>query len=250
MNPTVTNNSLLTNPQAIPLHCITEILAGSVLIVAPHPDDETLGCGGAITLLRSLGKTVNVLVMSDGTQSHPNSRQCPALALKNLREAETRCAMATLGVEDSHITFFQLPDGAIPQVGSPSFEAAVFQCHSHLVVARPNIIFVPWRLDPHPDHRATWQIVRAAIDQAALGSRVLEYPIWDWDSAQRQLSPQGAIQAWRLDITAVVEVKQQAIAAYRSQTTDLINDDPAGFRLTPQMLSNFAQPWEVYLEET
>jgi LmbE family N-acetylglucosaminyl deacetylase len=250
MNPTVTNNSPLTNPQTLPLYSITEILAESVLIVAPHPDDETLGCGGAVALLRSLGKTVNVLVMSDGTQSHPNSRQCPALALKNLREAETRCAMATLGVEDSHITFLQLPDGNVPQAGSPSFEAAVFQCYSYLVAACPNTIFVPWRLDPHPDHRATWQIVRAALDQAALGSRVLEYPIWDWDLAQRQLSPQGATQAWRLDISAVVEVKQQAIAAYRSQTTDLINDDPAGFRLTPQMLSNFAQSWEVYLEET
>jgi LmbE family N-acetylglucosaminyl deacetylase len=250
MNPTVTNNSLLTNPQALPLYSITKILAESVLIVAPHPDDETLGCGGAIAMLRSLGKTVNVLVISDGTQSHPNSHQYPALALKNLREAETRCAMTTLGVKNSYITFLQLPDGAIPQVGSPSFEAAVFQCHSYLVAVRPNMIFVPWRLDPHPDHRATWQVVRAALAQAALGSRVIEYPIWDWDLTQRQLSPQGATQAWRLNISTVVAVKQQAITAYRSQTTDLINDDPAGFRLTPQMLSNFAQPWEIYLEET
>jgi hypothetical protein len=45
-------------------------------------------------------------------------------------------------------------------------------------------------------------------------------------------------------------LKQQAIAAYRSQTTNLIDDDPEGFRLTPEMLANFAHPWEVYLEET
>ena len=249
MNPTVTNNSLLTNPQTLPLYAITEILAESVLIVAPHPDDETLGCGGAIALLRSLDKTVDILVMSDGTQSHPNSRQYPALILKNLREVETRCAMSTLGVKESRIIFFQLPDGSVPSAGSPSFEAAVIQCYSYLVAVRPNIIFVPWRLDPHPDHRATWQIVRAALNQAALGSRMIEYPIWDWDPAQRQLSPQGKTHAWRLDISTVVEIKQQAIAAYRSQTTDLINDDPTGFRLTPQMLNNFVQPWEIYLED-
>ncbi|WP_404787799.1 hypothetical protein [Altericista sp. CCNU0014] len=43
-------------------------------------------------------------------------------------------------------------------------------------------------------------------------------------------------------------MKQRAIATYRSQTTSFIDDDPAGFCLTPQMLSNFARPWEVYLE--
>jgi LmbE family N-acetylglucosaminyl deacetylase len=250
MNPTVTSHSLLTNPQTLPLYSFTEIIAESVLVVAPHPDDETLGCGGAIVLLRTLGKTVNVLVMSDGTQSHPNSRQYPALALKNLREAETRCAMAKLGVKDSHITFFQLPDGSVPQAGDLSFETAVLQCHSYIVAACPNIIFVPWRLDPHPDHRATWQIMTAALEQASLDARVIEYPIWDWDATQRQLFSPDITQAWRLDISTVVEVKQRAIAAYRSQITDLINDDPTGFRLTPQMLSNFAEPWEIYLEKT
>ena len=54
--------------------------------------------------------------------------------------------------------------------------------------------------------------------------------------------------SWLLDIGAVVELKQQAIAAYRSQTTDLIDDDPEGFRLTDVMLANFTRPWEVYFE--
>ena len=55
------------------------------------------------------------------------------------------------------------------------------------------------------------------------------------------------IDCWRLDINKVVELKILAIKAYRSQTTDLIDDDPEGFRLSPQMLANFARPWEVYL---
>lgn len=107
----------------------------------------------------------------------------------------------------------------------------------------------PDRYDPHPDHRATWQILQAALALTALSLRVIEYPIWDWDPQQRQLHYFESNQAWRLDISEVVELKQRAIALYRSQTTDLIDDDPTGFRLTPQMLSNFAHPWEIYLEQ-
>jgi LmbE family N-acetylglucosaminyl deacetylase len=224
-------------------------MAESVLVIAPHPDDETLGCAGAIKLLRSLGKTVQILVMSDGTQSHPNSRKYPALALKYLREEETRCAMAVLGVENSNITFLQLRDGSVPSANSAGFNAATFQVQNHIGVIDPKTIFAPWRCDPHPDHRATWQILQAALQKISLLPRVIEYPIWDWDPAQRQHSQQGFSKAWRLDISTVIEAKKRAIAAYRSQTTDLIDDDPMGFCLTAQMLSNFTQPWEVYLEE-
>jgi LmbE family N-acetylglucosaminyl deacetylase len=249
MNPTVTDSSLFANPQAIPLQSITEILAESVLVVAPHPDDETLGCAGAIKLLCLLGKTVQILVMSDGTQSHPNSRKYPTHALKHLREEETCRAMAMLGVKSSCITFFQLRDGSIPASESEGFNAAVYRLQNYLNVIKPKTVFAPWRSDPHPDHRATWQMLHAALQQLSLSPRVIEYPIWDWDPVQRQCSQQGFSRAWRLDISAVLEDKKQAIAAYRSQTTDLIDDDPTGFRLTAQMLSNFAQPWEVYLEE-
>lgn len=249
MNLTVTDCSPLARPLDLPLHSVEEIAAEPVLVVAPHPDDETLGCAGAIALLRSRGYSVQVLVVSDGTQSHPNSRKYPAPVLRDLREAETHCAMSLLRVEPAHITFLQLPDGAIPSTCAPNFQSAVNRCYVFLNLINPKIVFVPWRADPHPDHRATWQIVSAALKQAAFLPRVIEYPIWDWDPQQRQLLSQNSNRLWRLDIAEVVTLKQRAIAAYRSQTTDLIDDDPTGFRLTAQMLQNFAQPWEIYLEE-
>jgi LmbE family N-acetylglucosaminyl deacetylase len=252
MNLTVTDCSpllsTLSSPQSLPLRSISDIAAEPILVIAPHPDDETLGCGGAIALLKHQGYTVKILVMSDGTQSHPSSRKYPASALKHLRESETRCAMHILGVEPSHIMFLNLSDGAVPTPEVVNFSAVVNHFCHYLANVNPKIILAPWRSDPHPDHRATSQILQAALAQTQCCPRVIEYPIWDWDPNQRQPWTKALQQAWRLDISGVVALKQQAIAVYRSQTTDLIDDDPNGFRLTPEMLSNFAHPWEIYLE--
>jgi LmbE family N-acetylglucosaminyl deacetylase len=231
----------------LPLRSIKDIACSLALVVAPHPDDETLGCGGAIALLRLLNCDVRVLVVSDGTLSHPNSQKYPPDALRKLRESETIKALSILGVEANAVTFFGLQDGSI----SAYKDSSVANCGSYLTQIAPEIIFLPWRHDPHPDHRATWKLIYTALPQTNLTPRIIEYPIWDWDPLQQGkggLSASESVTTWQLNIDAVVELKQQAIAAYRSQTTDLIDDDPEGFRLTPEMLSNFTRPWEVYLD--
>lgn len=250
----------ITDP-TLPLYPVSAIATDTVLVVAPHPDDETLGCGGAIALLRSLGCLVQVLVISDGTQSHPRSRKYPPAALKALRESETLAATSTLGIDVSNVTFMELPDGAIPTPDAHGFKEAVTKCSAILAKIAPKIIFLPLRSDPHPDHRATWQLIHQALKitspipsapqplTPSQNPRIIEYPIWDWDPEQRRLLEPQRFTAWRLDISEVVAKKQIAIAAYRSQTTNLIDDDPEGFRLTPEMLANFTHPWEVYLEE-
>jgi LmbE family N-acetylglucosaminyl deacetylase len=219
-----------------------------VLIVAPHPDDETLGCGGAIALLRSQGCPVWVLVITDGTQSHPRSLKYPPLRLQQLRQQETRLALKRLGVAPGAVTFLHLPDGEMNEAASIQSNQDI--CRNYFKAIAPKTIFLPWRHDPHPDHQATWQLVKHAMADCDISARLIEYPIWDWDAQQSNQLPKAKdIRAWRLDIQSVLAVKQQAIAAYQSQTTDLIDDDPAGFRLTPEMLTHFAQPWEVYFEE-
>ncbi len=250
MNSQVVSQSPLTHPAALPLRSVTTV-AGPTLVVAPHPDDESLGCGGAIALLRSLGYAVQVLVISDGTLSHPGSCRYPAPALRALREAETRLALSILGVDAAAVTFLRLQDGSIPTPEAVGFEQAVSHCQSYLTKVAPRTIFLPWRCDPHPDHRAAWKLIQAALVNLQRSPRLIEYPIWDWDPEQRVSLPASEqVTGWRLDISLVLELKLKAIAAYRSQTTNLIDDDPEGFRLTPEMLANFAQPWEVYLEET
>ncbi|GAP98764.1 PIG-L deacetylase family protein [Leptolyngbya sp. NIES-2104] len=235
-----------TTATSFPLKSIATIDPGRVLIVAPHPDDETLGCGGAIALLRSHHYPVQVLVVSDGTMSHPRSRKFPAPILRQLREQETINALRILGVESENVRFLRLPDSLIEN----HIDLAIVQVRTYLQATVPTTIFLPWRCDPHPDHRATWQLFDRAIESLSFSPRIIEYPIWDWDPEQRgTVATTAKVIGWRLDTAEVGTLKQNAIAQYRSQTTDLINDDPEGFRLTAELLSNFAQPWELFFEE-
>ena len=224
---------------------------GPTLVVAPHPDDEALGCGGAIALLRRAGCPVRVLVMSDGTQSHPCSRRYPAPALRALREAESLAGLAILGVPPEAVTFLGLQDRAVPTPASADFSAVVTRCRAALAAeaVAPRTILLPWRRDPHPDHRATWQVVRAAVAHWRPAPRLLEYPIWLWELDEPGAAPlPGEVVAWRLDVGDGLAHKAEAIASHRSQTTGLIDDDPTGFQLTPAMLAHFARPWELFLE--
>ena len=94
------------------------------------------------------------------------------------------------------------------------------QCRAYLRQVLPQTIFLPYRHDPHRDHRASWRLMQAALAVLPQPPRQIEYPIWDWDPRQRQ--PLGAgYRAWRLDIAPQVALKRQAIDCYRSQTTDL-----------------------------
>jgi LmbE family N-acetylglucosaminyl deacetylase len=242
---------LLASPELLPLHDLSAISRQRAVVVAPHPDDETLGCGGAIALMCAKGYDVKVLVISDGTGSHPNSQQYPAPALRSLRSQETIAALEILGIEDrSRVTFLGLPDGAVPSITSPAFQIAKLRCQRYLKQTLPDTIFLPWRADPHADHRATWQLIQAAILSLGISPQLIEYPIWDWDLQQQQSSPDlDRISGWRLDISQVLTLKTQAIATYKSQLGELIVDDPVGFYLTPELLTNFTRPWEVYFEE-
>ena len=244
-------DELWVEPENLPWHSIESITAARILVVAPHPDDECLGCGGAIALLKQQDCDLKLLVITNGTMSHPNSQRFPAAALQALRESETRTAMAVLGLESEAITFLRLQDGAVPITGQ-AFERAVSQCGDYLTTVKPQVIFLPWRFDPHPDHRTSWQLLNTALMRLPFAARRIEYPIWDWDVAQRNKFSEhidNPITAWRLNIQNVISQKQQAISLYHSQVSDLIDDDPDGFRLSAEMVNQFSQPWEVYFEE-
>ena len=245
--------------EALMVHTPTRLLReleewGHTLVVAPHPDDESLGCGGTIALLRQQQQPVQVLFVSDGSMSHPNSQRYSAEARRDLREQEAQDALSILGVAPTATTFLRLPDTRVPRgpekaaMPDPLFEEAVTTVVDYLQHTRPQTLLVPWRRDPHGDHRATWQLLRAAVTRLDSSVRWIEYPIWVWEATQPEDLPTHADGEWfKLEITNVLPKKRSAIAAHRSQTTSLIDDDPAGFTLGPEMISHFTQPYEYFL---
>ncbi len=222
---------------------------GNVLVIAPHQDDESLGCGGTIALLRQAGVQVQMVFTTNGSLSHPNSKQYPAAKLTALREQEAISALHLLGVDESHITFLRLQDGSLPVSTAPGFAGAVKALTGVLGSIAPQTILLPWQRDPHPDHRATWQITQEAIRQAGIKPRQLEYLIWLWERAgENDLPMPGEVKVWKVDIKQVMQQKKAAITAHRSQTTRLIGDDPDGFILSPEVLAHFDKPEEVFVE--
>lgn len=227
----------------------TAVTLGSTIVVAPHPDDESLGCGGLLALLADFGNPAHVLVMTDGSRSHPNSPSYPAARLAALREQETLDALTALGLPASSARFLRHRDCGLPAAGTVAFAKAAMQLREMLVALTPATLLVPWRRDPHCDHEATWRLLREATVGLPAPPRWLEYPIWAWTQAESEAAPQtDDDHASRLDISPLLARKEQAIARHRSQMGALIHDDPGGFVLEPAMLAHFARPWELFIE--
>ena len=230
-----------------PEHPISDLLAWQrVVIFSPHPDDESLGCGGLIHRLRSMDKEVHVVYLTDGGMSHPNSIRFSRADRVRLREGEAREACRILGIPDTHIHFMALPDGELPSEWDPSFAGIVFELLQLVQAWDPDTFVVPWRRDPHEDHRAAWEICRAAVNHLPQPVRWVEFPVWMWEA--RNIvdlpRPQEMI-AWGLEVQENLPAKERAIRAHRSQCGEVI-DDPQGFRLPEEMVARSLRPREIY----
>lgn len=203
------------------------------LIVAPHPDDEAIGGYGLIRMLRWRGARVRVVVVADGTASHPGSLRWPRRRLLAERRRETRRGMRVLGVAAHDIAFLGLADGAVrntPTAGWIGLRRAI-------VSIRPGgLLILPDRCDAHPDHRA---VAVAAARIAAPGSRRFSYLVWPGTQPDTRRASHG------LAIADAQRAKRAAILRYRTQVGH-ITDDPAGFAITPHDLRTFSRPIEMY----
>ena len=238
--------TLLEDPERHPLRPPSSVAGlGRIVVVAPHPDDESLGCGGLLALAADAGAGAGVVVVTDGSRSHASAAY-PAGRLAALRQAEARAAVDALG-DGIGIDFLGLPDCGVPAPGTAGWEAAVAGLAG--LVAGADTVVVPWRRDPHCDHEAAWRLACDAVDRLPRRPRWVEYPVWAWEHAATDVAPRpGDGRPWRLDVGAVLDRKRRAVAAHVSQTTRLIDDDPDGFVLSPEVLAHFDRPWELYLD--
>jgi len=190
---------------------------GSIAIVAPHQDDETLGCGGLIALVASQ-REIHVIFVTDGSRS-PLPDGAPANpALVPAREDEAREAMACLGVPPKRLHFLRLPDGRLAD-----HEAELQQkLEDVLTQIAPATVLVPFRYDWHPDHLAVQRVAARAHAQGRIPGVLVEYFVY----TQRRLLPGGDIRSclapgklWAVEIASVAARKREALECFRSQTT-------------------------------
>ena len=186
-----------TEERLIPYHG-TDLTGKKVLVLAPHPDDETFGCGGALALHAKAGDPVKVVCLTNGAKGDASGKHDKKEYVK-LRQNEAVKACARLGVTD--LEFWPYEDRSL--AGS---RGALRRIIDLLEDFRPEIVYVPSPLEFHPDHRAACVLLYDAIHSYAP----------DFDVAFYELGQPVRVNRL-VDITGVSDQKAQAVGAYKSQ---------------------------------
>lgn len=171
---------------------------GRVLVLAPHPDDESVGCGGALALHAQRGDVVLVVFLTDGAAGDPDGfyRGTDYVAL---REGEARAAAACLGVKE--LEFLRLPDGRLAE--SEGVEDRLGELVRRF---RPDVVYAPSPWESHPDHWATARALARVLREREDGPVWWAYEIWT-----------PLIPSHLVDIGPAWEQKRQAILCYETQ---------------------------------
>lgn len=228
-------------------HAYTAPVESVTLVLAPHPDDEALGCGGLIFTKRLVASPVHVAYVTDGAASHPQHPTLPPERLASLRAGEARAALRLLGVETPAIHFLNAPDGRLNRLTPAESSDLTRRLTALLREIRPDEIFLPFRHDGSSEHEAAFLLFAASLRASGVPSRVFEFPVWSWWSP-RLLLPRvfGLRRVWRLDFQGYEPLKQRALAMYRTQT------EPTPPWTQPQLsaefLSFFASSEEFFFE--
>jgi len=196
-----------------------------VLVVAPHPDDESLGCGGAIALLAQGGAAVHIVFVTDGGGSHPSHPRVTPADLAALRCAEARAALEALGIEAANATFLRAQDGGLSRLGEAGARELAGEIAAVLERVAPDTLLVALRHDGSTEHDASFALVLRALGGARPGPRVLESPVWSWWNPSLLMEPLATCRrVWRVDTRPVQGAKARALRAYASQTDPIPPD--------------------------
>ena len=236
-------------------------LRTDAIVFAPHPDDETLGCGGTIARKTAAGATVSLVFLTDGAQSNP---ALPAEKLAETRLQEAIRAAAVLGVEPRELVFLDFPDGQL----RAHVRKAATRIEELLATSSARQLFLPFREDGHPDHQATWDAVTRAARAAGNDVEVFEYPVWGWRHwpwvrlrmPNREKVPWHASGRYLFglrfasmfrsmsDVQPTLAIKGAALAEYRSQFEGAAALGARSLASVSrgEFIERFQQPFEVF----
>lgn len=148
-------------------------LSGRVVILAPHPDDEVIGCGGLIQRLVSQDNPPHVVILTGGGKSHAGCCGIEEDLLTAERRSAARRILSQLGLLQSHLHLLDFPDGGISPT-HPEME----QLKALVSEIKPDSIFIPHHGEGWPDHLACRELVEAI--PALNTSSLYEYCVWFW----------------------------------------------------------------------
>jgi LmbE family N-acetylglucosaminyl deacetylase len=170
-----------------------------VVVVAPHPDDELLGCGATLRKHLDGGDELWVAFVTSGERTAALSL-LPLDARVERREADARAAAAVLGLAGDHLEFLRYPDGGVAS-RPPAGRSVADMLRAH----QPDLVYVPFPYEPHTDHEATARLVAAALPDLPSVKTVALYEVWTPVSAN-----------CIVDVTEQFERKIEALGCYTS----------------------------------
>jgi len=243
--------------EALALDITAATTTRSCLVLAPHPDDETLGAGATIARKRAAGTPVRVVVVADGRHANP-SAVIDEAELAHIRRNEAIAACTALGVEADQLRFAGFEDGVL----EGQIEAVARLVRDELAEHRPAEVLIPSPIDGHPDHRALHAAAQRALATSGVEPVVLEYPVWFWDAKawldrDAAAARKAAQLLWRPLMATVrlhactvrssdhLETKRAAFGAYRSQLTNLTGEASWPV-LDPAFVEQFFRPNELF----
>jgi len=213
----------------------------ALVLVAAHPDDETLGAAGLLAHGQALGWDIQVIVVTNGEGSHPDSPTHSPEQLSTVRRQEVTAAVG-LAAPRAELLFLDLPDGEI----SSFVEDLTARLRSEIIrLPATGLVVTPWAGDRHPDHAAVAEA--AALACAGTEARLFGYPIWawHWSGPSAHDLPENM---QRLDLTpAESATKNDALACHTSQIGALSAAAGDEAVVPPEMLEHFLRPFEVFI---
>lgn len=212
--------------------------ATRLVVVAPHPDDEVLGCGGVMALARSCDMAVMVVSVTDGEAAYPGEPAWTPERLSQVRRRELIEALGRLDVAPTSVVRMDIGDGNV-RAGVPRIAERLAG-----LLSPDDLVLVTYARDGHPDHEACAEAAMQAC--AARGVRLVQYPVWawHWDGP----NPSGFLRdAVRMALPpGVLQAKREAIAAFKSQTGAI--SPPISAPILPHWaLARFQRPFEVFV---
>ena len=211
--------------------------SGPLLVISPHPDDETLGAGGLIHVWAAVRRLpVTVLSVTDGEAAAP---ELPELA--DIRHEELRQALQTLAPPGAiDVIRLQVPDGRVDDCGDVLEKAIDETVMSHTTLSSHITIVAPFRQDGHCDHEASGRAAATIAKRRCVP--LAQYPIWAWHHATPSIFSGRALVQFALTPGAQ-QAKAAAIARYSSQ----LQDRPGGAIVPAHVLRYFRRPHEVFV---